>query len=293
MMRKNQLASFINKRLAKSALTIIAPASLALMGQVHAAEATTIAEAVTEGKVKVDLNLRYEMVEQDNALKDADAFTLRTRLTYATADYYGFSSLVEFEDSRVVAGVDDYNDTLGNNPDYSVIADPETTELDQLFLKYQYEGFSVKGGRQVITFDNQRFVGHVGWRQDRQTFDGVMLEYKFNDMFQIDYGYITQRNRIFAEAKDIDSKDNLINAQLKTGFGTLSAYGYLLEEDTNIENGLDTYGLRFTGKADIGDIKLLYTAEYATQDSDTAGQSYSADYMSLEGALVFQWLPSK
>ncbi|WP_425596941.1 alginate export family protein [Shewanella japonica] len=286
-MRKNQLASFINKRLAKSALTIIAPASLALMGQVHAAEATTIAEAVTEGKVKVDLNLRYEMVEQDNALKDADAFTLRTRLTYATADYYGFSSLVEFEDSRVVAGVDDYNDTLGNNPDYSVIADPETTELDQLFLKYQYEGFSVKGGRQVITFDNQRFVGHVGWRQDRQTFDGVMLEYKFNDMFQIDYGYITQRNRIFAEAKDIDSKDNLINAQLKTGFGTLSAYGYLLEEDTNIENGLDTYGLRFTGKADIGDIKLLYTAEYATQDSDTAGQSYSADYMSLEGGVGF------
>lgn len=145
MMRKNQLASFINKRLAKSALTIIAPASLALMGQVHAAEATTIAEAVTEGKVKVDLNLRYEMVEQDNALKDADAFTLRTRLTYATADYYGFSSLVEFEDSRVVAGVDDYNDTLGNNPDYSVIADPETTELDQLFLKYQYEVLVLKG----------------------------------------------------------------------------------------------------------------------------------------------------
>ncbi len=285
MMRKNQLASLINKKLAKSALTLLAPASLALMGQVHAAEATTIAEAVTEGKVKVDLNLRYEMVEQDNALKDADAFTLRTRLTYATADYYGFSSLVEFEDSRVVAGVDDYNNTLGKNPDYSVIADPETTELDQFFLKYNYEGFTAKGGRQVITFDNQRFVGHVGWRQDRQTFDGLMLEYKFNDVFKIDYGYITQRNRIFAEEKDIDSKDNLINAQLKTGFGTLSAYGYLLEEDTNIENGLDTYGVRFAGKTDIGDIKVLYSAEYATQDSDTAGQSYSADYMSVEGGI--------
>ncbi|GIU50128.1 alginate export family protein [Shewanella sp. KT0246] len=291
-MKKTQLAAFIKEmcftnKWAKPALSVLVPVSIALVTttNVHAAEANSIAEAVTEGKVNLDMNLRYEMVEQDNALKDADAFTLRTRLTYATADYYGFSSLVEFEDSRVVAGVDDYNDTLGKNPDYSVIADPETTELDQLFLKYNFKGFSVKGGRQVITFDNQRFVGHVGWRQDRQTFDGVMLEYQFNDVFKIDYGYITQRNRIFAEEKDVDSKDNLINASLKTGFGTLSGYGYLLEVDNDIENGLDTYGLRFAGSTDIADIKVLYSAEYATQDSDNADQSYSADYMSLEGGI--------
>ena len=299
MMKKTQLAALIKavcltRKWAKPALTILAPATIALASSATAyAEANTIAEAVTEGKVNVDLNLRYEMVEQDNALKDADAFTLRTRLTYATADYYGFSSLVEFEDSRVVAGIDDYNNTLGKNPDYSTIADPETTELDQFFLKYNYEGFTAKGGRQVITFDNQRFVGHVGWRQDRQTFDGVMLEYKFNDSFKIDYGYITQRNRIFAQEKDIDSKDNLINASLKTGFGTLSGYGYLLEEDTNIENGLDTYGLRFAGSTALGDTKLLYSAEYATQDSDTAGQSYSADYMSVEAGVGFVGITAK
>ena len=295
MVKKNLLATLIKEKLAKPALTLLAPASLAILsiGQVNAAEATSIAEAVTEGKMKLDMNLRYEMVEQDNALKDADAFTLRTRLTYATADYYGFSSLVEFEDSRVVAGVDDYNNTLGKNPDYSVIADPETTELDQLFLKYKFKGFSVKGGRQVITFDNQRFVGHVGWRQDRQTFDGVMLDYQINDIFKIDYGYITQRNRIFAEEKDIDSKDSLINASLKTGFGTLSGYGYLLEVDNDTDNGLDTYGLRFAGSTDVGDIKVLYSAEYATQDSDSAGQSYSADYMSVEGGVGFSAITFK
>ena len=295
MVKKNLLATLIKEKLAKPALTLLAPASLAILsiGQVNAAEATSIAEAVTEGKMKLDMNLRYEMVEQDNALKDADAFTLRTRLTYATADYYGFSSLVEFEDSRVVAGVDDYNNTLGKNPDYSVIADPETTELDQLFLKYKFKGFSVKGGRQVITFDNQRFVGHVGWRQDRQTFDGVMLDYQINDIFKIDYGYITQRNRIFAEEKDIDSKDSLINASLKTGFGTLSGYGYLLEVDNDTDNGLDTYGLRFAGSTHVGDIKVLYSAEYATQDSDSAGQSYSADYMSVEGGVGFSAITFK
>jgi hypothetical protein len=34
---------------------------------------------------------------------------------------------------------------------------------------------SGKIGRQVITMDNHRFVGHVGWRQDRQTFDALTL----------------------------------------------------------------------------------------------------------------------
>ncbi len=294
-MKQKQLAALINAKLTKSIVSLAAPLSLTLlaMGSAHAETTQSVADAVTQGSVKVNLNLRYEMVEQDNALKDADALTLRTRLTYATADYYGFSSTLEFEDSRVVAGVDDYNNTLGKNPQYSVIADPETTEFDQFFLKYNYEGFTAKAGRQVITFDNQRFVGHVGWRQDRQTFDGVMLEYKFNDVFKIDYGYISQRNRIFAQEKDIDSKDNLINASLKTDFGTLSGYGYLLEEDSAIDNGLDTYGLRFAGNTDVGDIKVLYSAEYATQDSDSADLSYSADYMSVEAGVGFSAITIK
>ena len=40
----------------------------------------SITEALINGKISANLNLRYENVSQDNALKDADAFTLRTRL---------------------------------------------------------------------------------------------------------------------------------------------------------------------------------------------------------------------
>ena len=108
--------------------------------------ADSITDAFVNGKTNVNLNLRYENVSQDNGLKDADAFTLRTRLTYTTGSVSGFSSLVEFEDSRTVFGLDDYNNTLGNNTDYSVIADPETTEFDQLFIKYKHELFDVKVG---------------------------------------------------------------------------------------------------------------------------------------------------
>ena len=67
-------------------------------------------ETETEANTSLDLNLRYEAVDQDNALKDASALTLRTRLTHTTASYNGFTGVVEFEDSRQVFGVDNYND---------------------------------------------------------------------------------------------------------------------------------------------------------------------------------------
>ena len=117
---------------------------------------------------QTDLNfrLRDESAEQDNALKDASSLTLRTRLTHKTDEMNGFSALLEVEDSRSLLGVDDYNNTLGKNTNYSVIADPETTEIDQAFVKYAKDALSIKVGRQVIALDGQRFVGHVGFRQD-------------------------------------------------------------------------------------------------------------------------------
>ncbi|XBJ47559.1 alginate export family protein [Shewanella sp. H8] len=283
--------SAVTKKWALSALTC---SLLLAMGSANAADTNvnTVADAITQGTAKVNLNLRYESVDQDNPLKDADALTLRTRLTFATAEYYGLTALVEFEDSRSVAGVNDYNDAIGNNTDYSVIADPETTELDQAFLQYKRNGFTAKAGRQVIAIDNQRFIGHVGWRQDRQTFDAVTMQYAIND-FSVDYGYIYKRNRIFAEVKDIDSKDHVINASYNFGLGKLSAYSYLLEEDTNIDNGIDTYGIRFAGAKDIDKIKLLYTLEYATQDTDTETTSYSTDYMLGEVGVGFSGLTVK
>ena len=255
--------------------------------------ADSITDAFVNGKTNVNLNLRYENVNQDNALKDADAFTLRTRLTYTTGNVSGFSSVVEFEDSRTVLGFDDYNNTLGINTDYSVIADPNTTELDQLLVKYKHELFDVKVGRQVVTMNNHRFVGHVGWRQDRQTFDGVTATYRPIKNLNIQYGYLSKRNRIFAETKDIDSKDHLFNAVYKASFGTVTAYGYLLEVDNHTENGLDTVGLRFNGSSKMGEQSLSYAFEYAQQDFDSATTSYSTDYLAAELSAGFSGVKVK
>jgi hypothetical protein len=241
------------------------------------------ANANSDAKTTLDLNLRYETVDQDNVKKEASALTLRTRLNYTSASYNGFTGVVEFEDSRQIAGVDDYNDAVGNNGQYSVIADPESTELDQAFVQYQQGKVIAKVGRQVITLDNHRYVGHVGWRQDRQTFDAATLNYAPLDNLKMSYSYINKRNRIFAEVKDFDSKDHLLNVAYQTGLGKLTAYSYLLEVDEGTPNGLDTYGVSFKGKKD----KFSYYAEFATQDSEKAGTDYSATYMAIEGGYSF------
>ena len=259
-----------NKLVLSAAVSAV---TLSATQNVFAAE--NITEALTTGKAYGDFRLRYETVSQDNTVDDATALTLRTRLGYNTAAVNGFSATVEFEDSRIVAAQGDY--TVGptgyNVGDYSVIADPETTELDQMFVQYKNDVVTAKVGRQVLTLDNHRFVGHVGWRQDRQTFDGISTKISATENFTITAAYLAQRNRIFGEVADIDSEDFLLNLAYKTPVGTIKAYSYNLavEDVDNSEN--DTVGLSFGGKTGA----FIYHAEYAAQET----ANNEADYYNL------------
>jgi len=226
------------------------------------------------GTANIDLRLRYESVSQDNDLKDASALTLRTVANFKTKSHSGFYGFVELENS--IAFIDDYNNPVDKNAGYSVIADPATTELDQAYVGYAASGLSVKLGRQVITMDNHRFVGHVGWRNDKQTFDAVSATYAASDKLKLSGAYITKRNRIFADELDIDSSDVLLNASYKTSFGTVTGYGYLLDQDEGAV--IDTYGARLAGKKDA----FSYQAEFATQTMEAGGMEYDTSYMLFE-----------
>ncbi len=264
---------------------LLLSAAIASASVAPLANAESFTDALTKGKATGDIRIRYESVEQDNARDDASALTMRTRIGYKTGELSGFSAFAEFEDVRVIAGIDDYSaDPAGFNPgEYSVIADPEVTELDQGFIQYKAGMFSAKLGRQVMTFDNHRFVGHVGWRQDRQTFDGLAINLKPSDTISLSYNYISERERIFGEVADQDSKDHLLNAAFKTPAGTVTAYGYFLELDNDTDNALDTIGVRFAGKKD----KLSYAAEYASQSNESGAVESDADYLMGEVAYNF------
>ena len=253
------------------------------------AEERTFIDALIQGDAYIDARLRYESVEEDKQLDDADALTLRTRLGYETGGFYGFSALLELEDSREVFGVDDFSVPPSDirTGQFSVIADPENTELDQGYIAYSNKGINSRLGRQVITHDGQRFIGDVGWRQDRQTFDAFSLGYQSNDHFAISASYIDKRNRIFADDADIESKDFIINAWLQTAIGKWVGYAYLLEADDNdIDDQLDTYGISYSGNKE----QLFYRLEYAQQEADDV---FDTDYLAAEGGINFGSVTTK
>jgi len=72
-------------------LTVITSALILAVASSSAFAADSVYEALSSGKATGNFNFRYEGVSQDNTVKDANAFTLRTRLGYTTSELKGWS----------------------------------------------------------------------------------------------------------------------------------------------------------------------------------------------------------
>lgn len=264
--------------------------------------ADTLTEALTGGKPSANLQLRYEDVNESNTLKNANAYTARLRLGYTTDTWHGIGVMVEAESVKAL-GDKNYNSTAAGDPHagvYSVVADPEDTEINQAYLSYAGLPNTVaKWGRQRITLDNHRFVGNVGWRQNEQTFDAISLVNKSLPDTTITAAYVTNVNRVFSDnaaaatgpaAGNHWMQSTLLNVNYKGwSFAEIVGYAYLLDYDPSTAftaNSSDTYGIRLNGNAPMGGNKLLYTAEYAQQkDAHRNATNYTANYVLLEGGI--------
>ncbi len=249
--------------------------------------AGTFTEAVAGGRVSLNTRLRYEHVDQ-TALRDADALTVRPRLGFTTAELGGFTGMLEFENTTALDG-DAYNQ-VGLNPGgagRAVVADPTDTEVNQIWIAYKGHGLTARAGRQRLNYDNARFVGDVGWRQNMQTFDAVSLVAHSTPALTVNYAYLWQVNRVFSARSPVgrwDSDSHLLNAAYKAAANTtVTGYAYLLDFDDARANSGATYGLSVVGAhvfdKDAGS-KLSYRAEYARQtDFGDQPLDYSADYL--------------
>jgi hypothetical protein len=250
-----------------------------------AADAASLAEAVTGGKASIDLRYRMETVEQDNLLEEATASTVRTALGYATGDYHNFYGYMEFEDVSAL-GDDDYNSTVNGKIQYSPVPDPEVTELNEIYLGYKGAGFAIKSGRQSLVLDNARFIGNVGWRQNEQTYDmPVSFVFSAVENLKITYGYMTAVQRIFGDDSPVgefDMSNHILNASYSLEPFKITAYAYLLEFDIEPVQSLlsqQTVGASLSGAAG----NFSYYLEYATQSDYAEGAPIiDADYSSLE-----------
>lgn len=256
-------------------------------------------DALTGGKPSADIRFRYETVDQNNALKNADTATVRLRFGYETGEYKGFGAFIEAE--HVSDLVDDYNSTTNGKTTHSIIADPEFTEINQGYLSYAgLPDTKLKYGRQRLILDNHRFIGNVGWRQNEQTFDAFTVVNKSLPATTITAGYIYNVNRVFSDHSKLPTATfaNVGNAKMKSPIlnisykgwnaGEIVGYGYLLDYADFATSSTQTWGLRFKGdRALADDLKLLYTAEYASQsDYKKNPADYRVDYTFLEAGLA-------
>ena len=190
----------------------------------------------------------------------------RTRLGYSIANEEGVAALVEIEDVRFA----DSKDRPG--------LDVPTTELNQAWIS----AGGAKLGRQVYTLDDHRFIGHVGWRQNIQSFDALTGALALDGQSKLNLAYLHSVRRINATSQDLEGI--LLNASRSFSDGLqLTAFGYFLDFDRPVLASSDTIGLRATGslKGDAGNYS--YSLSYAQQgDNSGSGRDFDLDYLAGE-----------
>lgn len=263
------------------------------------------------GAVKVDLNYRYENVDQEVVTapalngrplpaarqpRTANANTARLRAGLLSPVFHGIQGYAEYEGN--LAMQDDFNSTRNSNTAYSTVADPEKGELNQLWLSYAgIPDTLIKGGRQRIKLDDDRFIGNVGWRQMETTYDSILITHNNQQLFglTVNAGYIGNVQTFTATNEHVEAP--ILNVNYKVGdYGNVIGYGYWLDytERENYEKSSQTYGLRLTNFMKPGDTLkvsdnygLVYTAEWGHQENYGHGSArYTADRLNLMGGFT-------
>ncbi|MDT0576043.1 alginate export family protein [Croceicoccus sp. F390] len=246
--------------------------------------------------VALDTRYRYEYVEQDDFDLDAHASTLRLRFG-AKVDPIDKVSLHVEGETIVHLGPDKFNDTANNVMNRPIVADPEDVLLNQAYVRFKpHLGLEVTAGRQTINYDNQRWVGSVGWRQNDQTLDAVAgsVEKVGNTGISANYAYAWRVNRVFGPDSPQgiwrDNDIHLLRIAKDIGeLGSLVTYGYWFDIPEAPPLSNRTFGARFTGRHGVaGGLSAVYALEFARQfDAGRNPVSDSHDYLLMEPGFGF------
>ena len=214
-----------------------------------ASSATAFAAEPAALALETNARLRYESVDDDAFARDAQATTLRLRTGLRWTITPAFAAFVEGE---AVGSLDDgYNSGANRRTMYPVINDPASVELNQAWLGYRGKAFEATAGRQRLLFDNQRWIGNVGWRQNEQTFDAVALQLTPSKPVTVRYAWIDRVHRVASDravdplARERDLDTHAINAAWTHGAQRLAGYAYLHEDRDVAAASTRTLGIRY------------------------------------------------
>ena len=270
---------------------------LAFAVAASAEESASLWDAIISGHPTLSLRPRYENAEQTGK-ETGEAATMRTLAGWKTNSWEGLSGTIELIDVGRLNN--DYNDGLNGKTQYPVIADPDNTDINQLYLDYAgLPKTLVRAGRQSIKLDNVRFIGNVEFRQVMQVFNGVTVENNSLPNTRLYAGYLGRVKTVNTKQHDTDTI--LLNARYSiTPVDALVGYGYFQDQQDAIsatgfsapaptDTSNQIVGVRADGAHPLNDDwKILYTAEYASQ-TDYAGGDSRIDAKYTRVGLGGQW----
>jgi len=281
----------------RAVLAVLAMSSAVALAAQAAEPSGTAAPAV---KPYAEMRYRLELVDQDGIVHSAAASTLRARAGLRTREWQGLSAVVEGEANTHI-GSERFNDTVNGQTQYPIVADPENTSIYQAYVRWRWNGrLEATAGRQALNFDNQRWIGSVDWRQNGQSLDAAGITLKPVQGMAVAYTHVWRVNRIYGRdsTQGVWGGDNIHLIRLSQevrGFGTLVAYGYLLDIPGAPASSSQTFGGRFSGSHAAGSqLKLLYALEYARQsDYGRNPRNFGLDYWLLEPGIGIGSLTAK
>lgn len=253
-----------------------------------------------------DMRLRWEDVSQPVKNLSADAVTMRLRaggeIRHAPSH---LSLLVEGEGNLAL-------DTSYNafpyalpassqyRPTHSVIADPQNVGLNRAQVQYKDKHLSLTVGRQVISLDDQRWVGASAWRQNEQTFDAVRGTVALGPV-ALDATYSDSQRSIYGgdggPRVSYSGRFTFLGASVGSKYLTVKGFAYLLDYDPTVFSNLaatrsqldssQTYGVRATSALPLGKaLKLNLAASFARQSSWRDNpRPFAANYLAAEAGL--------
>lgn len=273
---------------------VLGAAGAGWTGMASAQESASAEDAIRSGKLIFNLRPRYEYVDQANFAETAEGLTMRTVLGWQTGSWKQFSARAT--GIGVTQFIDNFNDTLNGKTQYPVIADPDYTDVNELYLDYAgIPDTLLRAGRQQIVLDQARFVGNVAFRQLMQVFNAVTAENKSLNNTDLYAGYLWRIRTV--TSRQYQTSTSLLHGRYAlTPNDDLTAYGYFQDQEnaivstafqgaapTNTSNQI--LGIRGSGAHPMSDAwKLLYVAELATQTDYAGGDPrIDADYLHLGG----------
>jgi len=261
-------------------------------------EADSLADAVTAGRLSLELRPRYADIWDAGVNERGHAWTMRSIVGWQTATFDDFRAVVEGIHTDVVDAhhiTTDSSQYYVDTLKYPLLPDPRETDTNRVYVEYL--GLSdtrVRLGKQPIRLDNERFFSDVDFRQTPMLFNGLTA---VNNSLPGTEVYAALLNRIRTVfARQARTRIWLLRVAYSPAQDhSVAVYGYGLNQpqiglDTDLaDNSHEVFGVRAEGSVPIGlGLVGLYTGEAAHQRRYAGGDPLiDANYWRLGGGLVW------